>query len=105
MASGPSEDPDNSVGNIHDLIQFDSFTTISSAKKSEMMSKLKESFFVKKILQSSACHIGVSNSVTVCGTHTKVNQASTLESLNSGPLNSRNPLNNRQARLDQWIFH
>ena len=38
VASGPSEDPDNSVGNIHDLIQFDSFTTIPSDKKSEMMS-------------------------------------------------------------------
>ena len=31
--------------------------------------------------------------------------AYTLEPLNSGPLNSGKPLINRQARLDQWIFH
>ena len=29
----------------------------------------------------------------------------TLEPLNSGPLNSGKPLINRHARLDKWIFH
>ena len=28
-----------------------------------------------------------------------------MEPLNSGPLNSGKHLNNRQGRLDQWIFH
>ena len=38
----------------------------------------------------------VQNNITV---------SSTPEPLNSGPLNSGRPLFNRQARLDQWIFH
>ena len=53
--------------------------------------------------------LAISNMGANCGSELKSTQSnhqlSTLEPLNSGPLNSGKPLINRQARLDQWIFH